>query len=124
MKENVVTREFLTSIGITVESLTAALATTHRGWLCEIDDRIVGFAIGNRGNGELEVIAVLPECERKGIGRRLMTLVQDWLWSEGYTKLWLVTGAPPTRAYNFYAKLGWSDVGATAHKGRRLELHK
>lgn len=123
-KENIVTREFLTSIGITVESLTAALATTHRGWLCEVADQIVGFAIGNRSNGELEVIAVLPEHEGKGIGRRLLTLVQAWLWSEGWQKLWLNTGTAPTRAHRLYLKLGWKDCGPDPRGGIRMELTK
>lgn len=123
-KENIVTREFLTSIGITVESLTARLATTHRGWLCETDDRIVGFAIGNRSNGELEVIAVLPEHEGKGIGRHLLKLVQDWLWSEGWQNLWLITDTVPTRAYRMYSHMGWKDCGPNPGGGRRMELSR
>jgi len=79
VKENIVTQEFLTFIGITIESLSALLETTHHGWLCEVDGQIVGFAIGNKSNSELEVIAVLPDHEGKGIGSRLVNLVQVWL---------------------------------------------
>lgn len=121
-KENIVTREFLTSIGITVESLTAALASTHRGWLCEVDGRPVGFTLGNRSTGELEVIAVLPEHEGRGIGRRLMHLLQDWFWSEGLTKVWLTTGPATTRAYRMYRTLGWKDCGPAEGGGLRMEL--
>lgn len=123
--ENRATLEGLASIGITIESLTARLATTHKGWLCEIGGIPVGFAIGNGSTGELEVIAVLRAYESNGIGRKLMTLVQDWLWSQGSEKLWLTTGLPPTRAYQFYTKLGWQDVGKLAHGGSvRIELSK
>ncbi len=124
VQENAVTREFLTESGITVESVTAMLGTTHRGWLCEIAGQPVGFAMGNRSNGELWVIAVLAEHEGKGIGRRLMHLVQDWLWSEGWTQLWLVTGTAPTRAFRMYCSLGWKDCGPLEGGGRRMELTK
>lgn len=123
-KENIVTPEFVISEGITVETCATMLRTTHRGWLCEFEGRIVGFAQGNRATGELWVIAVLPALEGRGIGRRLMQLVQDWLFSEGWVKLWLVTGPPPTRAYTLYRRLGWVDVGPTEAGGRRMELHK
>jgi GNAT superfamily N-acetyltransferase len=75
--ENRATLEGLKSIGVTIESLTQRLATTHKGWLCEIDSVPVGFTIGNGSTGELEVIAVLRAYEGKGIGRKLMSLVQD-----------------------------------------------
>jgi GNAT superfamily N-acetyltransferase len=121
-KENPFSMEALVAMGITEESVTQMLATTHRGWVCEVNEEIVGFAIGNRSNGELWVIAVLEAHEGKGIGRRLMQLVQEWLFGEGWDKLWLVTGTPPTRAYHLYTKLGWKDVGPTELQGRRLEL--
>jgi ribosomal protein S18 acetylase RimI-like enzyme len=123
-KENPFPMEALISAGITEASVTQMLATTHRGWVCEVDETIIGFAIGNRSDGEFWVIAVLPEHEGKGIGRHLMQLAQDWLFSAGCPKLWLVTGAPPTRAYHLYTKLGWQDVGPTEHGGRRMELAK
>jgi len=63
--ENIVSREFPTSIGITVASQTAALVTTHHDGLCEVNGGIVGFASGNRSKGELAVIAVLSDLEGK-----------------------------------------------------------
>jgi GNAT superfamily N-acetyltransferase len=123
--ENRATLEGLASIGVTIDSLTQRLATTHKGWLCEIGGVPVGFAIGNGSNGELEVVAVLRAFEGKGIGRKLMTFTQDWLWSKGSEKLWLTTGLPPTRAYHLYTKMGWRDVGLLAHGGSiRMELAK
>ena len=123
--ENRATLEGLASIGVTIDSLTRRLATTHKGWLCEIDGVPVGFTIGNGSTGELEVIAVLRAYEGRGVGRKLMTLVEAWLWSQGAEKLWLTTGLPPTRAYQMYAKLGWRDVGKLAHGGSvRMELSK
>lgn len=44
-RENPFSREALRNLGITEESTAELLRTTHRGWLCEVDGRIVGFAI-------------------------------------------------------------------------------
>lgn len=111
-RENAVTREWLTATGITEQTVAVMLATTHRGWLCEVQGEPVGFAIGNGSNGELWVIAVLPAHEGKGIGRALMQLTQDWLWSKGWNELWLVTGFDPNaRATHLYRELGWKDAG-------------
>jgi ribosomal protein S18 acetylase RimI-like enzyme len=49
------------------------------------------------------VIAVLKEYEGNGIGRRLLRLVEDWLFSEGWDELWLTTDRDETlRAVGFY----------------------
>lgn len=103
-------KEEMTRMGITPESVLGKMADSHRGWLCETEGKVVGFAMGNRRNGELWVIAVLAEFESKGIGRRLLTLVEDWLWSEGWKEIWLTTDTAETyRAVGFYRKLGWTD---------------
>lgn len=109
-RENAYTMDQLRELGITVESVGAMLGKTHRGWLCEDEGQVVGFAMGNRQHGEIWVIAVLPECEGRGIGARLLTLVEDWLWSEGWEVLWLTTDLDVSlRAYGFYRRQGWVD---------------
>lgn len=108
--ENNLSREELTALGITEDSVRDRLNDTHRGWLCEVDGRAVGFAIGDRATGELWVIAVLPDYINRGIGSRLLALVEEWLWDSGCGELWLTTDVDPTlRAYSFYKKHGWED---------------
>ena len=103
-------REELRALGITHESVREMLASSHRGWLCEVDSHVVGFAIGNRNNGEMWVIAVLKEFEGNGIGKRLLGLVEQWLFAEGWTEIWLTTDPDESiRAVGFYRHLGWSD---------------
>lgn len=103
-------REEMTSLGITHEAVREMLQETHRGWLCEIDSQVVGFAMGNKQNGEMWVIAVRKEHEGKGIGKRLLSLVEDWLFAEGWDEVWLTTDPDETmRAVGFYRHLGWSD---------------
>jgi len=103
-------REELTKSGITHESVRGMLKDSHRGWLCEVDSRVVGFAMGNKHNGEMWVIAVLKDYEGNGIGKRLLNLVEEWLFSEGWNEIWLTTDPDETiRAVGFYRRLGWSD---------------
>lgn len=100
----------LIGLGITPESVRVMLQDTHAGWLCEIDSRVVGFAMGNRTTGEMWVIAVLPEHEGYGIGKRLLALVEEWLFEEGCEQLWLTTDLDESlRAVGFYRHLGWED---------------
>jgi GNAT superfamily N-acetyltransferase len=109
-RENTYTMDGLDRLGITEASVTDMIKTTHRGWLCEVDKQVVGFAIGNRKNGEMWVIGVLPEYEGKGVGKELLIRVEDWLWSEGWNEIWLTTDIDPSlRAYGFYRSQGWMD---------------
>lgn len=111
--ENAITLEELESdYGITPKSLAAAMASHVKGWLCEDAGRAVGFAMGDRANGEVQVVAVLPEYEGRGVGKRLLLYVQDWLFSAGYAEIWLLANPDPTiRAHGFYRKLGWRATG-------------
>ena len=103
-------REELSAMGITHESVQRLLAESHRGWLCEVDSRVIGFAIGDKSNGEMWVIAVLKQYEGRGIGRRLLSLVESWLFSEGWNEIWLTTDPDETfRAVGFYRSCGWAD---------------
>ena len=109
-RENALSLEELRKLGITEASVREMLEATHRGWLCEDGGKVVGFAMGDSGKGEVWVIALLPEYEGRGIGARLMTLVEDWLWSGGWDEIWLTTDVDTKlRAYGFYRKLGWTD---------------
>ncbi len=107
-RENAISADALGKIGITVESIGEKLRHTHRGWLCEEAGNLAGFAMGDRSNGELWVIAVAPEFEGRGIGSQLLSLVEDWLWSCGWETLWLWTDADERRrAFSFYLRHGW-----------------
>ena len=100
----------LANIGITPDSIKAAIEGSHRGWLFEEDGEVGGFAMGDSEKAELAVIAMLPIHEGKGIGGQLLTRVEDWLESEGCNNIWLTTDTDPNlRAYGFYLKHGWED---------------
>jgi ribosomal protein S18 acetylase RimI-like enzyme len=111
-RENRMTMEALGSIGITPDSTIKALSVSVAGWLCEVSGKIVGFSMGDKDTGEMLVVAVLPEYENAGIGKRLMELLQQWLFAHGHEEIWLLENPDPkVRAYGFYRKLGWVAAG-------------
>lgn len=102
--------EELEAMGITPESVRDRLATNHHGFVVRVEERTVGFAMGNRDNGEVWVIAVLKAYENRGFGRGLLTRVEDWLFEHGHTSIWLTTDTDERhRAVGFYRRLGWRD---------------
>jgi ribosomal protein S18 acetylase RimI-like enzyme len=111
-RENRMTMEALAETGIKPESTSDALSVNIAGWLCEVSGKIVGFSMGDKDTGEMLVVAVLPDYENRGIGKRLMGLIQEWLFSNGHTEIWLLENPDPSvRAYGFYRKLGWVPAG-------------
>ena len=109
-RENAMSVEELAAIGITPESMKAAIAGSHRGWLFEEYGEVGGFAMGDSANAELTVMAMLPTHEGKGIGGQLLTRVENWLKAEGCSRVWLTTDINPAlRAYGFYLRHGWED---------------
>ena len=108
--ENRLTSAQLTALGITESSVSEKLLGSYKGWLCEEQGSVVGFAIGDRSSGEMWVIAVLPTHIRRGIGGALLEQVETWLFSEGCSSLWLTTDVDTRlRAYSFYREHGWRD---------------
>jgi GNAT superfamily N-acetyltransferase len=95
-----------------------------KAWECVCDSKVVGHCAGNATTGEVAILSVLPDFEGQGIGRRLLTLVVDWLRAEGATPIWLVaTSNPSHRAYGFYRALGWRPNGSQlGHGDEVLEL--
>ena len=91
------------------------------GWVCEIDDAVVGFAIADARQGSVWALFVDPAHERRGIGRRLHDATVDWLFAAGHTRIWLTTD-PHTRAERFYVAGGWMQTGVTVAGEIRFEL--
>lgn len=109
-RENAYTLEALEALGITPASVAEKLAGTFKGWVAEAEGRVVGFSMADRAEGELWVVAVLPDYEGRGAGDGLMALAEGWLWSQGCASAWLTTDVDTARrAYGFYRRRGWSD---------------
>ena len=123
-KENALTlAELEEDYELTPETLASAMRSTTRGWVCEADGKVVGFAMGDSANAELTVIAVLPDYEGRSIGKRLLSEVENWLFSSGHDELWLVTTPDPElRAYSFYVKRGWVPTGEIIDEDEKFLL--
>jgi len=102
--------EEMTRMGITHDSVLRMMRDRTRGWITEAGGRAIGFAMGHAKTGEMWVIAVLKEFEGRGVGRALITKIEDWLASEGWREVWLTTDVDENfRAVGFYKHLGWTD---------------
>lgn len=80
-----------------------------KGWVCEIENNIIGFAIADLVENNIWALFLHPDYEKKGIGRKLHDMMLDWYFSKR-DKVWLGT-APGTRAEIFYEKSGWCRAG-------------
>lgn len=100
---------------ITTDDYREYLLNRGKGWLCEIDTTVVGFAIVDLIDNNVWALFLQPGYEGKGIGKKLHDDMLDWYFSQTSKSIWLSTGTG-TRAENFYKKAGWreGDISLTA----------
>lgn len=112
----------LASYGITAETQGPLFNDgTIVGCVAESDNEIIGFCSGHTLTGELLVLALLPEYEGLGIGKKLLQLVTDLLIEKGFKNLWLAASSnPEIRAHGFYRHLGWEFSGKTDEQGDQI----
>jgi GNAT superfamily N-acetyltransferase len=82
------------------------LTTSGKGWLCEINRRIVGFSIAALDTHTIWALFVHPEYEGRGIGKELLARAVDWLFDQGADVISLTTDSD-TRAEKLYQAAGW-----------------
>lgn len=92
-----------------------------RGWVAELDDAIVGFAVADVERSRVWALFVDPDREGLGIGRRLHDAVLGWLFERGLERVWLTT-TRNTRAERFYRAAGWHESGENASGELRFEI--
>jgi GNAT superfamily N-acetyltransferase len=92
-----------------------------KGWVCEIDNRIVGFSIVSVKDKNVWALFIEPGQDKKGIGRRLHDLMMDWYFEQTAEPIWLGT-APGTRAEQFYRKAGWTENGLHGKEEVKFEM--
>ncbi len=109
---------------ITSEDYRVLLERDGRGWVAEVDGRIVGFAIADLSRFNVWALFVHPDHEKRGIGRALHDEMMRWFLAQpGVERVWLTT-APGTRAEAFYRRAGWRDRGLDAHGEVRFEMDR
>lgn len=91
---------------VTPEMYEDYLGASGKGWLCEIDGKVVGFSVASLKDASIWALFVKPGYEGRGIGTRLLNLATDWLFEMGASSISLSTGAG-TRADRMYERQGW-----------------
>lgn len=81
-----------------------------KGFVCEIDKKIVGFSIVDFVENNVWALFILPNFEGKGIGKKLHQLMLDEYFSKTKVNIWLSTEAN-SRAETFYKKQAWKNAG-------------
>ena len=121
-RENPITREQLAAMGITAASSATALRSgSVKGWVCSDGPQVIGFCSVDAVGGEVLVLAVLPEYEGKGVGKRLLAHGVSWLRSRGLSRLWLAASPDPKgRAHGFYRSQGWVPTGELDGNGDEI----
>lgn len=94
-----------------------------KGWVCEIDNKVIGFAIADLKDDNIWALFLDPEFEGRGIGSKLQKMMLDWYFGTGKENVWLGT-APGTRAEIFYGKTGWIRNGMNGSKEVKFEMSK
>jgi len=119
VKENVLSNPALITYGDYEEYITER----GKGWVCKVNDVVVGFAIADLKEGNIWALFIHPQWEGKGIGKTLHQLMMDWYFSNKKETVWLST-APNSRAAAFYKLQGWKETGITKSGELKFEMRK
>jgi GNAT superfamily N-acetyltransferase len=117
VRENVLSNPGL----ITGKDYTDYLTRHGKGWVCEKDGVIAGFAIVGLVQHNIWALFVRPGYESQGIGQQLQQVMLDWYFKQTPETVWLSTG-PNTRAEQFYQKAGWQEAGRQPPGEIRFEM--
>jgi len=106
---------------VTDEACEEFITARGKGWVCEIAEQVVGFAVVDLKENNVWALFLDPKFEKKGIGQQLHKVMLDWYFAQTKEKLWLGT-SPNTRAEQFYIKAGWTAVGRHGTKEIKFEM--
>ena len=93
---------------VTDQDCEEFITVRGKGWVCEIDKQIVGFAIADLKENNIWALFLEPKFEGKGIGQILHKTMMNWYFH--------------TRAEQFYRKAGWTAVGTHGAKEIKFEM--
>ena len=117
VKENVLNNPALVPREDNIDYLTKF----GKGWVYEIENKIVGFSIVGLTQRNVWALFVHPEFEGKGIGKKLHDVMIDWYFEQTKEKIWLGT-EQNTKAETFYKKNGWKEVGMHGDDETKFEM--
>src|SRR5688572_9194619 len=94
-----------------------------KGWVCEINGDVIGFAIADLVDSNIWALFIHPDFERMGMGKKLHDTMLNWYFSQTDKTAWLGTSAG-TRAELFYRKAGWKEAGLHGKGEIKFEMRK
>ena len=119
VKENTLSNPAL----VTDSDVEDYITRRGRGWVCEINELIVGFAIADLIDKNIWALFVHPDVEGKGVGKQLHDRMMNWYFSQTDETVWLST-SPGTRAEIFYKMQGWKEAGVYGKGELKFEMKK
>jgi len=117
VKENTLSNPNL----VTDDDCKEFITIRGKGWVCEINKTVVGFAIADLQEKNIWALFIDPNFEKMGIGQQLHKIMLDWYFAQTKNTVWLGT-AFNTRAEHFYKKAGWTEVGTNGTKEIKFEM--
>ena len=117
VKENILSNPAL----VTDKDCEEYLTVRGRGWVCEIENEVVGFAIVDLQEHNVWALFLMPEFEGRGIGKALHNTMLNWYFGQTTEALWLGTEFN-TRAEQFYRLQGWNEAGKNGPDEVRFEM--
>ena len=97
------------------------LLVNGKGWVCEVENNVVGFAIADLQKNNIWALFITPDFAEKGIGKKLQLLMLNWYFKQTQQTVWLGT-SPNTRAEIFYTKQGWTKAGSHDNSELKFEM--
>src|SRR5688572_10415159 len=76
---------------VTNQDYEEFITVRGKGWVCEIENCIVGFSIADLKGNNIWALFLKPSYEKLGIGRQLHDIMLDWYFTQTQAKVWLGT---------------------------------
>lgn len=102
---------FPNGLGTTEKKVIEALGNGRM--VIEEGDRLIGecnYRNIDDGVAEIGIKICETDCQNRGIGRRILSMLIGWLFRNGYSKIVLDTNLTNTRAQHVYESLGFQKV--------------
>lgn len=102
---------FPNGLGTTEEEVIEGLDSGRM--IIEESDRLIGECNYRNlvdGVAEIGIKICETDCQNRGVGRKVLSMMIGWLFSNGYSKIVLDTNLTNTRAQHVYESLGFQKV--------------
>ena len=99
---------FPNGLGTTVEKVIAGLGNGRL--ILEENERLIGEACYRKvgeGIAEIGIKICETDCQNRGLGRIILSMLISWLFEQGYEKIVLDTNLTNLRAQHVYESLGF-----------------